>query len=50
MFPLFVAMHLATAALCCTIAILAARAMRRAPSWQPLAGWSFVAFVSSTPS
>lgn len=46
MFQLVVAMHLANALLCCTIAILAVRAMRRTRSWQPLAGWSFISFIT----
>lgn len=46
MFQFIVAMHLANALLCCTIALLAVRAMRRAPSWQPLAGWSFISFIT----
>lgn len=46
MFQLIVAMHLVNALLCCTIAILAVRAMRRTRSWQPLAGWSFISFIT----
>ncbi len=46
MHSLIVTMHLATAALCVAVAALALPSLRRAPSWQPLAGWSFVAFVA----
>lgn len=46
MFQFIVALHLANALLCCTIAALAIRSMRRAPSWQPLAGWSFISFIT----
>ncbi len=42
-----IALHLATAALCATIAVLATRSMLRRPRWQPVAGWSFVAFVTT---
>lgn len=40
-------LHVATALLCCTVSVLAVRAMRRQPRWQPLAGWSFVGFVAT---
>jgi signal transduction histidine kinase len=46
-FATSVTIHLVTAALCCTIAFLALHAMLRRPRWQPLAGWSFVAFVAT---
>lgn len=48
MFQAIVLMHLTTAVLCCTIAVLAIRGSRRARSWRPIAGWAFAAFVTTS--
>ena len=50
MFQYILALHVANALLSCTVALLAVRAMRRAPATmsrrQPLAGWAFVSFIA----